>query len=61
MEEHEKRQHLRRMIDPGIVRPNSKQVAVDSLKASVLVLGPIQSLFELNLTRNQTTPHRPCP
>ncbi|KAI9574443.1 hypothetical protein HD554DRAFT_2047106 [Boletus coccyginus] len=32
MQEHEKRQHFRRMIDPGIVRPNSKQVAMDSLK-----------------------------
>ncbi|KAF8558749.1 hypothetical protein OG21DRAFT_1595057 [Imleria badia] len=32
MQEHEKRQHFRRLIDPGIVRPNSKQVAMDSLK-----------------------------
>ncbi|KAF8450269.1 hypothetical protein L210DRAFT_2377530 [Boletus edulis BED1] len=32
MEEHEKRQNLRRMIDPGIIRPNSRQVAMDSLK-----------------------------
>lgn len=36
MQEHEKRQHFRRLIDPGIVRPNSKQVAMDSLKASTL-------------------------
>ncbi|KAG6378949.1 hypothetical protein JVT61DRAFT_13235 [Boletus reticuloceps] len=36
MEEHEKRQNLRRMIDPGIFRPNSRQVAMDSLKASAL-------------------------
>lgn len=33
-QEHEKRQMFRRMIDPGIFRPNSKEVAMDSLKAS---------------------------
>ena len=32
MQEHEKRQNFRRLIDPGIFRPNSKQVAMDSLK-----------------------------
>ncbi|KAL0949526.1 hypothetical protein HGRIS_009577 [Hohenbuehelia grisea] len=32
IEEHEKRQAFRRLIDPGIVRPNSKEVAMSSLK-----------------------------
>jgi hypothetical protein len=32
MQEHEKRQNFRRLIDPGIFRPNSNQVAMDSLK-----------------------------
>lgn len=34
MQEHEKRQMFRRLIDPGIFRPNSKEVAMESLKAS---------------------------
>lgn len=34
MQEHDKRQMFRRLIDPGIFRPNSKEVAMDSLKAS---------------------------
>lgn len=38
MQEHEQRQNFRRLIDPGIFRPNAKQVAMESLKASVLVL-----------------------
>ncbi|KAG9317686.1 hypothetical protein JVU11DRAFT_1898 [Chiua virens] len=33
MEDHEKRQNFRRLIDPGIFRPNSKEVAMDSLKS----------------------------
>ncbi|KAG8218876.1 hypothetical protein J3R82DRAFT_4555 [Butyriboletus roseoflavus] len=35
MHEHDKRQTFRRLIDPGIFRPNSKEVAMNSLKASV--------------------------
>ena len=30
--EHEKRQKFRRLIDPGITRPNSKDRAMSSLK-----------------------------
>lgn len=37
LQEHEKRQMFRRLIDPGIFRPNSKEVAMDSLKVSVWV------------------------
>ena len=31
IEEHEKRQQFRRLIDPGILRPNAKEVAMASL------------------------------
>jgi len=34
VQEHEKRQAFRRLIDPGILRPNSKEAALTSLKAS---------------------------
>lgn len=30
--EHEKRQHFRRLVDPGIIRPNSKEQGIASLK-----------------------------
>ena len=30
--DHEKRQELRRMIDPGILRPNARRVALESLR-----------------------------
>lgn len=36
VQEHEKRQAFRRLIDPGILRPNSKDAAMASLKASLL-------------------------
>jgi len=35
--EHEKRQKFRRLLDPGITRPNSKEQALSSLKVSVVV------------------------
>ena len=31
-EDHEKRQEFRRMIDPGIMRPNARHVALESLQ-----------------------------
>lgn len=33
--EHEKRQKFRRLLDPGITRPNSKEQALRSLKVGV--------------------------
>lgn len=42
-QEHEKRQHFRRLIDPGIFRPNSKPVAMDALKASLIQLPCIRA------------------
>ncbi len=33
---HEKRQELRRMIDPGILRPNPRHVALESLQVYFL-------------------------
>jgi hypothetical protein len=36
-QEHEKRQHFRRLIDPGIFRPNSKPVAMDALKTLSMI------------------------
>jgi hypothetical protein len=36
--EHDRRQTFRRMIDPGIVRPNSKEQASSSLKVKALSL-----------------------
>jgi hypothetical protein len=35
-EDHEKRQDFRRMIDPGILRPNPRPVALESLKVNPL-------------------------
>lgn len=35
--EHEKRQKFRRLLDPGITRPNSKEQAFSSLKVSVVL------------------------
>ncbi|KAH0840149.1 hypothetical protein J3R83DRAFT_1130 [Lanmaoa asiatica] len=40
MQEHDKRQMFRRLIDPGIFRPNSKETAMDSLKASGGIVVP---------------------
>ena len=34
--EHEKRQKFRRLLDPGITRPNSKEQALSSLKVCVV-------------------------
>jgi hypothetical protein len=34
--EHEKRQKFRRLLDPGITRPNSKEQALSSLRVSVV-------------------------
>ena len=36
--EHEKRQKFRRLLDPGITRPNSKEQALRSLKVGVLLI-----------------------
>lgn len=36
--EHEKRQKFRRLLDPGITRPNSKEQALRSLKVGVLLM-----------------------
>lgn len=33
--EHEKRQKFRRLLDPGITRPNSREQAFSSLKVSL--------------------------
>ena len=41
-ENHEKRQEFRRMIDPGILRPNPRHVALESLqvhKSYILCVG----------------------
>lgn len=35
--EHEKRQKFRRLLDPGITRPNSKEQAFRSLKVGVVL------------------------
>lgn len=35
--EHEKRQKFRRLLDPGITRPNSKEQALRSLKVGVVL------------------------
>ena len=36
--EHEKRQKFRRLLDPGITRPNSKEQALRSLKVGVVLI-----------------------
>ena len=36
--EHEKRQKFRRLVDPGITRPNSKDQALKSLKVGVVLV-----------------------
>ena len=35
-EDHEKRQSFRRMIDPGILRPNARPLALESLKVDLV-------------------------
>ena len=37
-EDHEKRQELRRMIDPGILRPNARPLALESLRVHASLL-----------------------
>jgi hypothetical protein len=37
IQEYELRQSFRRLIDPGILRPNSKDVATASLKVLIIV------------------------
>lgn len=37
-EDHEKRQEFRRMIDPGILRPNARPLALESLKVDLVFL-----------------------
>lgn len=41
--EHEKRQKFRRLLDPGITRPNSKEQALSSLKVFYLCFSVWQS------------------
>ena len=37
-EDHEKRQEFRRMIDPGILRPNARPLALESLKVYQILI-----------------------
>lgn len=48
-EEHDRRQCFRRLIDPGIIRPNPKEQALASLKVSPLPALAFAS-FKLNAT-----------
>ncbi|EIW76131.1 hypothetical protein CONPUDRAFT_64629 [Coniophora puteana RWD-64-598 SS2] len=50
LQEHERRQMFRRLINPGIYRPNPEEVAVASLKARVL------STLAENLLRDPDNP-----
>lgn len=36
-ENHEKRQHFRRLIDPGIMRPNARPLALEALQVLLYV------------------------
>lgn len=36
--DHEKRQEFRRMIDPGILRPNARPLALESLKVYQILI-----------------------
>lgn len=40
-ENHDKRQHFRRLIDPGILRPNSRDVALEALQTLKTLAGNI--------------------
>jgi hypothetical protein len=44
---HERRQAFRRLIDPGILRPNSKEQAMASLKVQCTMLVLFLSSFKL--------------
>lgn len=44
--EHEKRQAFRRLIDPGIMRPNAKEQALASLKVHQRLANPGGLAFE---------------
>jgi len=37
--DHDRRQEFRRLVDPGITRPNSREVAYEAIKVSVLFAG----------------------
>ncbi|EIN10648.1 hypothetical protein PUNSTDRAFT_65728, partial [Punctularia strigosozonata HHB-11173 SS5] len=56
--EREKRQAFRRLIDPGIMRPNGREQAVDSLKVlkRPTLLPPILSTLAENLLREPENP-----
>ena len=41
-EDHEKRQNFRRMIDPGILRPNARPLALESLKVELIFSNMVQ-------------------
>lgn len=43
--EHERRQKFRRLIDPGITRPNSKERAFSSLKVQHTYCFPLSSVL----------------
>lgn len=46
--EHEKRQTFRRLIDPGILRPNAKEQAMASLKVNLCLSSiPISLLYNI--------------
>ena len=59
--EHERRQKFRRLIDPGIMRPNSKERAMSSMK--VHACSP-RLLFEMFSVQRRSChaylTHRPC-
>lgn len=46
--EHERRQAFRRLIDPGILRPNSKEQASASLKVHLCFLISPETSLDLN-------------
>ena len=48
---HEKRQNFRRMVDPGILRPNPRHIALESLQVRTR-----SATFYLTITNQQ---HRP--
>ncbi|KAF9221997.1 hypothetical protein BS17DRAFT_784256 [Gyrodon lividus] len=63
IQEHEQRQMFRRLIDPGIYRPNSKEVAMASLKtlstiADNILREPVNPKYQQFKPTNDTIKHR---
>ncbi|EKM59515.1 uncharacterized protein PHACADRAFT_250072 [Phanerochaete carnosa HHB-10118-sp] len=55
-EDHEKRQEFRRMVDPGILRPNARPLALESLQTLLkLAENIIQNPNELKYQKFKTT------